>query len=466
VLPAVLAALLLLLPSPGLVPATPLPGAPDSMEAALHLALGLRGGPWPGGPGAMVPRTLTAAVVDAYATLGLPAPDAAQREAMARMEAALPPGIGSHGAALLAALVAPGPALARAPAAAKAADAVGQALHEAPAVLAEGGFLFRDPLDLVLVGDAGPNLYQGNRVAEAAPEVPIAPWANLLTLDPGGDDVYRNNAGGASPRVGLCPGAGCGVGLPGAAAVDAGGHDRYEAVVVDEVSRLLTVQGAGAYGALGLLLDLGGDDAYLLDATLGPRGSGDVVVAQGAAGLGGLGLLVDLGGRDAYQARLHRSGHAQSTLLAQGAADLYGLAALADAAGDDVRSARIEGPMIGLAVLLAHGAGFGLGTSVLVDGGGHDRHEAALVVPSAWADLHAQGVGEAGGQGALLDLGGDDAYVVALEALSATAIAQGEGQGGRGLLLDAGGRDAYTAAHAGDGKAWVQGSAGVGLDLA
>jgi len=248
-----------------------------------------------------------------------------------------------------------------------------------------------------------------------------------LIIEPGGSDVYRNNAGGV--RRG-----------PGAAMViDLAGDDRYEADGP-------FAQGAALLG-VGILVDCSGNDTYV-----------GTDFCQGAAA-GGLGILLDLGGDDAYSA----------DRFAQGAGAFgYGILRDEGAGHDRYRVER-----------LGQGLGRTAGHGLLVDDGGDDRYVAGTKYEwfySQWTNgrtVHwsfAQGCGFGffcryrqpgpdgeerlvtremfpGGVGLLADHGGDDVY-------SGSMYAQGTAYFyGLGILVDHAGNDRYRATWYGQGAA-------------
>lgn len=180
-----------------------------------------------------------------------------------------------------------------------------------------------------------------NASAGTSPGGLPAPGWHMLVVDPGGDDVYRDNAGGIStggvavqvdlsaggpiatiqqattdddgnlclPATGICEPTGAGVfvealgaaaasghaagslGLPASAiAIDLGGDDTYEPTGA-------AIQGAATGAGLGVLVDADGDDTYTADE-----------LAQGASEAGGTGVLVDLRGDDTYTAEARAQG--------------------------------------------------------------------------------------------------------------------------------------------------------------
>ncbi|MFQ5840605.1 MAG: hypothetical protein ACE5HK_07775, partial [Candidatus Methylomirabilales bacterium] len=241
---------------------------------------------------------------------------------------------------------------------------------------------FSTPWGRVLIGGTERNVYEDPA---------------LLILDLGGNDLYRNRAGGTEE------------GQRVAVVLDLAGDDLY---VTEETG----AQGAGVLG-IGLLVDLTGDDEYR---------AGDV--AQGAS-LFGVGIHWDREGRDSYRARR----------FAQGAGG-FGIGILLDEAGVDDY------------VVQAFGQGLGLtgGAGLLLDRRGDDSY-GSLGGPADYrqeghSQSFAQGFGlglrplSSGGVGILMDGAGADRYVV-------DYFGQGGGYWyGLGVLFDHGnGDDRYAA---------------------
>ena len=239
---------------------------------------------------------------------------------------------------------------------------------------------------------------------------------NAIVVDLGGQDTYTMGderytppAEGAALGVVLdiagddayrpAAPAAVGAGVLGLALVrDVAGDDVYE-------DRALG-QGVGLFGA-GLLLDQSGDDRYVVGTS-----------GQGCA-YAGVGLLVDGGGEDAYIV----------TSFGQGVAAGQAVGLLVDLSGDDVYRARAEIAYDGQ-LGAAQGAGFRVppegppGLGVLLDVAGNDTYLAVT-----------QAQGFAGrGRGLLVDGGGDDVTTAGTQS-QAAAI------GGVALLLDLGGND-------------------------
>lgn len=218
-----------------------------------------------------------------------------------------------------------------------------------------------------------------------------------LIVDVGGDDTFRNNAGGApwASEVGSAsaPSAtaavtnlsgnddyggdlarrgpvngGAGGGFPlllsAGFLFDADGHDEL-------VGGRYGVNGGGNFGGLGFLVSGGGDDRVAADFG-GVNGGGHLL---------GAGMLISGGGNNRYEA---------NSAGANGGG-LAGTGLLLDAAGDDAYTGGGNG---------LNGGALG-GAGLLVDGNGNDTYVA-----------EAGGVngGAATGHGLLLDLEGTDTY--------------------------------------------------------
>jgi hypothetical protein len=211
----------------------------------------------------------------------------------------------------------------------------------------------------------------------------------------------------------------------------------------ERVVRRIATQGVG-FAGVGILHDAGGADRYT-----------GKTLTQGAGHLGGVGLLRDEGsGDDRYLAL--RS--------AQGVGLLAGLGLLHDEGGDDDYDFYLPRPRNPRAPAQAEGSGgvnddTGLGSEA---GLGQHRDEQGRLdgQPGGSCDGIArsvQGVGLLAGVGLLLDAGGDDRYRAApraeqefLRPLDGPAAvrfvhgSQGSGLfGGVGALWDGGGRDRY-----------------------
>lgn len=221
----------------------------------------------------------------------------------------------------------------------------------------------------------------------------------MLTIDLGGDDLYRGRVG-------------AGVGYA-SALIDLGGNDRYE-------TPDLSV-GAGLLG-VGIARDLGGSDVYRTRSlSLG-------------SGLAGVGAFVKQGGDDDYR----------SIALSQGFGQ-FGIGLMLDTGGDDRYSINLYG----------QGAARTRGLGWLIDRNGSDIYRAGGLSLNSplFKDVYysnAQGFGSgyredtggiSGGTGLLTDLAGDDAY------LGETYCQAASYWFSIGSLYDGGGNDSYSGYH-------------------
>lgn len=253
--------------------------------------------------------------------------------------------------------------------------------------------------------------------------------AQLLLLDLGGDDTYRDGAGANRDEDN-----------PVAVAIDLGGNDAYGYDVVpdDHDTEGVLASDAGGRSRSG---------GYYPSASDVPR--------QGAGRLG-IGMLLDLGGgNDSYA----------SLRMSQGFGAL-GVGVLYDDGGDDTYAA--EAGAQGSAVF-----GYGL----LLDRAGNDTY-------LGWA--YSQGFGYVGSVGALVDVEGDDDFradpgngfggttLYASPQLPGgegnSSFCQGAGfglrgdsyglwlSGGLGVLRDASGSDSYVAGVFSEGTGYWEGT--------
>lgn len=259
---------------------------------------------------------------------------------------------------------------------------------------------FHSAAGTILVGGPGINRYE----SDAA-----------LLVDLGGNDVYRNNAGGfIDPYDGVC------------CLIDMDGNDSYTCGKTGAL--------AGAITTISLLIDYDGHDIYSSQA-----------LSQGAA-FCGFGMLYDESGNDTWTA----------TQFTQGAA-AFGIGMAVDVGGDDAFICRSIG----------QGFGTTLGTGVLTNVNGNDSYSAG----PAWNDMErrdvdvsvfCQGAGAGfrsldshhtslyGGIGFLIDGRGEDRYIANNYSQAASRF------GALGLLLDGQGNDGFTANHncQGYAEAW------------
>lgn len=177
----------------------------------------------------------------------------------------------------------------------------------------------------------------------------------------------------------------------------------------------------GISGGVGLLTDLGGDDAYLGET-----------YCQGASYWYSLGSLYDGGGNDTYRAHHY----------AQASAMHLTAAMLTDQTGDDTYAVNFGA---------GHAIGHDFGVAVLIDHFGDDVYAARDSRP---------GIGNANGLGLFLDGSGSDRYN------GPPGWGNGSrGTGSLGVFCDLGGNDQYADGPL-DGGAKVQSFWGVAYDLA
>ena len=211
--------------------------------------------------------------------------------------------------------------------------------------------------------------------------VVVAGYANdvhaedaALLIDLGGDDTYRNNAGGSGTAGGV------------AVCIDLGGNDHYEA------PGRSYVQGFGFLG-VGMLIDLAGNDVYKAKH-----------FSQGA-GILGVGVLRDKVGNDTFSAHTFCQG-----------AGMFGLGMMLDDSGDDVYGCASNG----------QGSATTLGLGILSDLEGNDKYRLACdSTKDAMGGIPGYGQGGAlsfraypwekelvayGGVGMLVDDKGNDEY--------------------------------------------------------
>jgi len=234
---------------------------------------------------------------------------------------------------------------------------------------------------------------------------------------------------------------------------DLAGNDRY---------RTLRMGQGYAHHGVGVLFDGDGEDSYVAEAAaqgsaqlgiglLIDAGEGNdtmraFTMAQGFAFAGAIGAVIDGGGDDRYdcdRGAPETGGRPlylfpgledrANTSFCQGAgfgrrsgnprdALSGGLGILRDRGGDDTYVASVY----------AQGAGYWQATGVLSDGGGDDRYDGVYYV---------QGAGVHFANGILADADGDDRYGMTFEI---EKLSQGAGHDfGVGVLIDERGRDTY-----------------------
>ncbi|MDR4508355.1 MAG: PDZ domain-containing protein [Candidatus Brocadiaceae bacterium] len=223
-----------------------------------------------------------------------------------------------------------------------------------------------------------------------------------VIIDLGGNDYYYNNAGSSNKTI------------PISLCIDFSGNDVYN-------TTNSFAQGTGSFG-IGVLADLGGNDAYLSQN-----------YSQGSC-LFGIGIALDNQGNDLYR------GHA----LNQGVG-FFGIGMLCDLEGNDVYFSREY----------AQGVGFTKGVGVLLDDTGNDFYFTGGEYPDfrdpeksfqsmsqgMGMGIRPEGsiVGASGGIGLLIDQKGTDRY-------HGDYFSQGSGYYySLGILSDNEGRDIYFA---------------------
>jgi hypothetical protein len=257
----------------------------------------------------------------------------------------------------------------------------------------------------VIIGGFGPDVYSED--------------ADLI-LDPGGDDLYLNNAGGTRK------------GMPVSLVIDWEGNDRY-------ITQEPFSQGAGVLGG-GFLFDLAGDDTFVsLDGSQG-------------AGFWGMGILYHGDGNASFSARSFCQGTGQ-----------FGLGIIINAKGNDRYICSYGGQALGM---------FG-GAGVLIDKSGDDLYRLGGLHPDfrepytstvSMGQGFGQGIraekairGVPGGIGVLIDEKGNDTYI-------ADYFAQGSSYYyGTGILLDMDGNDEYVSGRYSQG-AGIHSSVGICID--
>lgn len=335
-----------------------------------------------------------------------------------------------------------------------------------------GEFNYRFPAGILAVGDSIATRYDVDY---------------FLTIDLGGNDVFRNHAGGpltvrtdrkdeskpADHRDVIFNAPSLVLNVDVALPAGAGGLQSPEdgEGVADDMY-LKPVNGTGdlSHGALlGILIDTAGNDRYV---------AGDV--SQGAMG----GLLLDLGGLfDSYSA----GNLSQGAVVGDLAAGTRGFPESIDATGQvrDGQSLSLLPPAIladfgGLDTYVAgaHSQGYGAVLSpdgqnatagILLDVSANELELLAIAAGTGFADFYwakgedSQGVGGRQALGILADLGlGNDVYKAkgfvsqgaTVSQTRATPTGSNPSPPGGGFLLDFGGLDNYTYVDARNRDVW------------
>jgi hypothetical protein len=280
-----------------------------------------------------------------------------------------------------------------------------------------------------------------------------------VLFDDGGDDVYEGEAavqGAAQYGIGL--------------AVDAGsGSDARRAFTY--------AQGFGWAAGAGVLVDGGGDDTYLCD--IGDPNQGGLPVyyspqlpqqgnssfCQGAgfgrrndsswaqSQAGGIGILHDVGGDDAYDASVFAQGtgywEGTGILSDAGGADRYdaawyvqgGAAHYAVGMHVDLGEENDELNQLRDSVSVNQGSGHDYSLGVLINEGGDDTYRITGL---------SSGASNCNGIGLFVDNGGDDLYLAISDLSSGVGNISNECLAARpdavsiGIMLDGGGTDDYV----------------------
>lgn len=246
----------------------------------------------------------------------------------------------------------------------------------------------------LLVDQGGNDIYVGHTVSQGAGFMGIG-----CLVDMAGDDTYTTQHMGQGAAL-------FGAGL----LFDAEGNDLF--------SGAKFAQGIAGPGGTGELVDLQGDDQYVVGGQFG-SGYGTRKIYQGyGQGLGwgfrghaggGIGVLYDQGGNDIYEAGS----------FAQGTGYYFGLGLMHDVAGDD----KYWGSRY------CQGAAAHQAVGILLDDAGNDVYAGQIAASqgAAW-DVAVAG---------FYDLAGDDVYVGSDLSLG------GAEQNGIALFYEGGGKDTY-----------------------
>lgn len=231
-----------------------------------------------------------------------------------------------------------------------------------PVLHAAAGPASADPVEGCDVLDALPALCIGSEAANTYTQDAV------LLIDLGGDDLHRHGAGAASPLDGR----------PVSITLDLGGNDTYRAPGS-------SAHGIGSLGAVGILVDEAGDDAYIAQST-GDRAS---VTAQGNGVTGAVGILADRAGNDTYL--VESEGVTTTFAAGQARASNAGVGLLLDSGdGEDTYTLRAapERPFVdedGLKLGGLNVNGQALtsigGVAILADGGGPHAVTLEAIVP-------------------------------------------------------------------------------------
>lgn len=245
-----------------------------------------------------------------------------------------------------------------------------------------------------------------------------------LMLDTGGNDDYRADL--LAQGAGLMDGVGWCIDRSGSDTYRAGGVYLNSPLFADVNYSMAQGYGSGIRedtggigGGVGLLTDLGGDDAYIGET-----------YCQAASYWFGLGSLYDVSGHDTYRA-YH---YAQASAMHLCGAYLF------DLGGDDIYAVSFGA---------AHAIGHDYGVALLLDRAGDDTYSARDSKP---------GIGNANGVGIFVDADGEDRYIGPPGSANPA-----RGTGSLGLFADLNGPDKYTEGLA-DGSVRVADTWGYAFD--
>ena len=274
-------------------------------------------------------------------------------------------------------------------------------------------------IGVLLLGDGNTEQTGVNLVQGAG-----GPLGAGVLIDIGGDDSYVATPGATSDVLYAAP--------TRAATVVPEGDSNWSvaqgaAVGVASVSSL---GGGHISGGIGLLVDLGGDDAYSAG-----------ILAQGAGYRHGLGMLIDAAGSDQYDCYA----------FSQGSGIDFGAGVLAEQDGDDTYN-EIDSNDRGV---LGSGDGFGMG--LVIEEVGNDTYRAGP---------QSLGTGNFNGAGLFIDNDGNDSYdnIVSERTMGKATLPElglsTERENARtiGLFVDANGSDQYPSGERGPGSntSWTQ----------
>lgn len=301
--------------------------------------------------------------------------------------------------------------------------------------------LFTDPEGLVVLGNSCDNTYTRSGTFPDP----------VLLVDPAGNDVYLNSAGGADPSGLLAPGQLNRLVL--SVVLDQEGDDEYR-----YVGQPSTVQGAGAIGAIGILVDVLGNDLYYakmtrLNAISALTGVQYYFDGGGQGyGFGGVGVQLDGFGSDTYRFEVASLLGRHIWAFAQGFGGAGGLGVSSDMSGWDrwitVGIGITPVGSNGFQGIYTQGTGFYSGVGIMLDAGlGNDLYH--NWDNSTTTDYYAQGFGAFAGLGILADDGGNDDYSAVSKASNPWVnpllhCAYGTASlGGVGVMVEGGGDDRY-----------------------